>query len=276
MESEVEKITILGDSCDYVKVLNRPLRNVTKMHLEFVNIEPPNVDPYVTVSFPDLSVDLPILYGDGQMLLYGGQSYPMVITEAHYHEFESPVAILRKLRIQIRDPSGTILPSSTFFMLLTMAFDNRLEVLPETRLKPFRVLRMLNFDASVNDGTNYDFKFTDLEPLRNVSQVRLLTLRLPPSSVHPLVIARFPELSLDIPMHYGYFANPNDVVLLKATDFHTLEISPPKDARNLAIQMRTPDNLAVLSKSDTYNAYEMYALVEIIYQPRSYLGASPD
>lgn len=274
MESEVEKITIQGDSCDYVKVLNRPLRNVTRMRLEFMNIEPPTGDPYVTVSFPDLSVDFPVLYGDGQMLSYGGQSFPMVITEAHYHEFDSPVAILRKLRIQVRNPSGTILPSSTFFILLTMAFDNRLEVLQDPKHpKPFRVLRMFAGSASANDGSTYNFKFTGLEPLRNVSQVRVLSLRIPPSPTHPLVILRFQELNLDMPVHYGYFEDVNDPVLLKTTDFHALEVSPPKDARNWTLQLKTPSS-AALTSSDTNDSFEFFALLEITYQPRSYLGSS--
>jgi len=276
MESEVEKITILGDSCDIVKVLNRPLRNVTNMRLEFMNIEPATGDPYVTVSFPDLSIKFPVMFGDGQMLSYGGQSYPMVITEAHYHEFESPVAIIRKLRVQVKGPSGAVLPSSTFFMLLTMSFDNRLEVLQEPRSpKPFRMLRMLDFNHAENDGVNYAFKFTNPEPLRNVSRVRLLAARIPPNSVHPLVIVRFSELNLHIPVHYGFAANPTDVVLLKATDFHALEVNPPKDAKNWTIQVQNPGtNPALISSTMTYNAYEFFALVEITYQPRSYLGAS--
>jgi len=286
MDQEIEKVSVYGNAYAFTKYFDKPpLRNITTLRIEYFNLPPRTSEIYVILSFPDLNIEFPVLYNDRYSTLYAGQMYPLQITNVHYHDFECPVASLNRLRIEIKDPDGNVLvpeagvPAS-FFLMVSIFYDNRQELVPEMpKLKDHRILRMFDFSFSDTDETNYSFvfdftgaasnaKLQRAGNLKNVTRVRLLALHVPPSEIDPVVIFKIPELGLSFPVHYNYWNTPSDVVLLRTTEYHALDLVPPKNVQKWTIQICNADG-SILKKSDTNEIFGMYALLEIAYRPRT-------
>jgi hypothetical protein len=288
MDSDIEKISVYGDSYAYTKTFDTPpLRNITTIRVEYFNLPPRTSEIYVLLSFPDLNVEFPVLYNDRYSTLYDGQMYPLQITDAHYHDFDCPLASLNRLRVHIKDPDGNVLvPESgipaSFFLMVSIFYDNRLELIPEMpKMKDHRILRLFDFSFSETDESRYSFLFdfsgaaTNAKlqragSLKNVTKVRLRALHVPPSSVDPVVFFEIPELGLRVPVHYNYWNAPSDVVLLRTTDYHSVRLLPPKNIEKWTVRVSKADG-SVLTKADTNHIFGMYALLEIEYRPRSFL-----
>lgn len=286
MDSDIEKISVYGDSYRYTKYFDKPpLRNITTIRVEYFNLPPRTSEIYVVLSFPDLNIEFPVLYNDRYSTLYAGQMYPLQITDAHYHDFDCPLASMNRLRVEIKDPDGNVLAPeggipASFFLMVSVFYDNRLEIVPEMpAFKDHRILRMFDFSFSETDETNYSFvfdflgaatnaKFQRAGALKNVARVRLLALHVPPSEVDPVVFFKIPELGLSFPVHFNYWNTPSDVVLLRTTEYHSLELTPPKNVQKWTVQICGADG-KVLNKSDTNEIFGMYALLEVSYRPRT-------
>jgi hypothetical protein len=287
MDSDIEKISVYGNAYSFTKYFDKPpLRNITTLRIEYFNLPPRVSELYVILSFPDLNVEFPVMYNDRYSTLYAGQMYPLQITNAHYHDFECPVASLNRLRVVIKDPDGNVLApeadiAASFFLMVSIFYDNRQEILPEMpKMKDHRILRMFDFSFSETDEANYSFVF-DFEAaatnaklqragtLKNVVRVRLLALHVPPNEVDPVVLFKIPELGITFPVHYNYWNTPSDVVLLRTTEYHSLELTPPKNVQKWTVQICGADG-KVVNKSQTNEIFGMYALLEISYRPRTF------
>lgn len=269
-------ISIAGDSYDYTHILETPFRNVRRLRIEHLTLPALKDELYVTVCLPDLRLEFPMFYDRRYQAFLTVQEYPLNVTDGHYHDFETPLASLHRLKIQFKNSDGAVVTpamthtsSMSFFVIFSLTYDPREEALPMQPSSEFRALRMFDYRFTQTDLTNYRMTFEFQESLKRVSKVRLLGLHVPPMAGRPTLDLELKELDLTFPVHYDYWHTPSDIVLLKATGLHALDVIPPSNASKWTLEVSVPGLHRVATDADTQGLFGLYALFEITYHPRA-------
>lgn len=280
MGTQTDYVSLSGDAYEYTHSIDVPYRNVRRLRIEHLTMPILREELYVTVQFPELGISFPLFYDDRYNNYNDGATmhqHPLSVTDHHYHDFESPLGMLHRLKVQLVDSDGRVVSpemtnrpgSASFFLVVSVTYDPRDARVPPPDLnRTYRTLRMFDYRFSDTDLSAYRMTFDFPDALKRVSKVRLLGLHVPPMPTSPSVTLELEGVA-SFPVHYDYWHTPSDMNLSRVRpELHVSDLHPPQNVPKWTLRVAKEDG-STATIEDTHGFYGVYALFDITYGPRS-------